>query len=174
MTLSIAGTPDERRRDTINEAVRRQGGTATWRVHSTIGRTYALLEFGGAFDAAAIRAAADAEVYETAIIALAVSPAVPQALPRLVEALGGRGRPAGILACIPFTGGVVVEWDPDATRAGVVLGLIDVELRRFASGRTAELLAPLPAAAIAKVAAEGLQAPEVGLGRVLEVLIRDA
>ncbi len=173
ITLSFGGAPDERRREGIDEAVRLQGGRTTWRVHPNVGRTYALLESAGAFDARAIRAASGAQAYGTAVIALAVSPAVPQALPALCDALAGPGRPAGILACHPFPGGLVIEWDPDVSRAELVLRLIDAELGRFASGRTAELLAPLPKSTIAKLAAEGLQAPQVGLGRVLEALIDD-
>jgi hypothetical protein len=113
-------------------------------------------------------------VYETAIIAMAVSPAVPQALPRLYEALGGAGRPAGVLSCRTSAGSVVVEWDPGVSGVDVVMGLIDVELRRFASGRTAEVLAPLPASVIANIAARGLQAPQIQPDRVLELLVDDA
>ena len=58
--------------------------------------------------------------------------------------------------------------------AAVVLGVVDVELRRFHSGRTAELLTPLPAEWTAKIAAEGLQAPEIARDRVLEDLIERA
>lgn len=174
ITLSIAGTPDERHREAIDEAVRLQGGRATWRAHPGIGRTYALLESTEPFDTRTIRAVSGAQAYETAVIALAVSPAVPQALPVLQEALAGRGRPAGILAWHPFPGGVVIEWDPDISRAELVLGLIDAELRRFASGRTAEVLAPLPKSALAKIASEGLQSPEIRLDRVLEALVDDA
>jgi hypothetical protein len=173
ITLSIGGTPDEGHRRAIDEAVRLQGGRATWRAHPEIGRTYALVESAGGLDAEAIGAVAGARAYETAVIALAVSPAVPQALPLLQEALAGPGRPAGILACHPFPGGVVIEWDPNVSRAELVLALVDAELRRFASGRTAELLAPLPKCAIAKLASEGLRAPEIRLDRVLEALIDD-
>jgi hypothetical protein len=173
MTLSIGGTPDERRREAIDEAVRSHGGRTTWRAHPEIGRTYALLENAGSFDAQAVRAVAGAQAYETAVIAMAVSPAVPQALPALQEALCGPGRPVGILACHPFPGGVILEWDPDVSRAELVLGLIDAELRRFASGRTAEVLTPLPKSTIAKLASEGLQAPQVRLDRVLEARVDD-
>ncbi len=174
MTLSIAGTPDERDREAIDEAVRAQGGRTTWRVHPKIGRSYVLIESAGAVDAQAIRALSGVQAYESAIIALAVSPAVQQALPGLQKALGGPGRPAGVLACHPFSGGAVIEWDPNVSRADLVMGLIDLELRRFASGRTAEVLAPLPKSTVAKIAAEGLAAPEVRLDRVLEALVDDA
>jgi hypothetical protein len=171
ITLSIGGAPDERRREAIDDAVRRQGGRATWSVHPEIGRTYALLENAEAFDALTVDALAGARVYETAVIALAVSPAVPQALPILMEALAGPGRPTGILACDPFPGGVVLEWDPESLRAELVLGLIDTELQRFASGRTARVLAPLPKSTIARIASQGLRAPEIRLDRVLEALV---
>jgi hypothetical protein len=174
MTLSIGGTPDERHREAIDEAVRALGGRTTWRVHPQIARSYASIESDGPIDARAIGVASDAQAYESAIIALAVSPAVPQALPGLQKALGGAGRPAGVLACRSFSGGVVVEWDPNVTSTDIVLGLIDVELRRFASGRTVEVLAPLPKPVIAKIAAHGLQAPQIGLDRVLEELVGDA
>jgi hypothetical protein len=174
LTLSIGGTPDERRREAIDEAVRAQGGRTTWRVHPKIGRSYALIESAGPIDAQAIRAVSGGQAYEAAVIALAVSPAVPQALPKLLEALGGPGRPAGILACEPLPGGAVIEWDPNVSSAQLVMGLIDAELRRFASGRTAEVLGPLPESAIVKIASEGLQAPEIGLDRVLEALVDDA
>ncbi len=173
-TLSIGGTPDERHREAIDEAVRAQGGRTTWRAHPKFGRAYALIESADRVDTESIRAVSGGQAYATAIIALAVSPAVPQALPSLQEALSGRGRPAGVLACHPFPGGTVIEWDPNVSSAEVVVGLVDVELRRFGSGRTAEVLAPLPRSTVAKIASEGLQAPEVRLDRVLEALIDDA
>jgi len=68
----------------------------------------------------------------------------------------------------------VVEWDLERSPAGVVLGAIDVELRRFNSGRTAELLTPLSPQSIARIAADGLQSPELTSDRVLEVLLERA
>jgi hypothetical protein len=85
--------------------------------------------------------------------------------------LNGPGRPAGILACSPCPGGLVVEWDPARTGASVVLGLVDVELQRFGSGRVCELLAPLSPELAAKLAAEGLAAPEIEPKRILELRI---
>jgi hypothetical protein len=110
-------------------------------------------------------------VYDGTVIALAVFPEVTEALPKLLGALGGTGRPAGVLACRPCRGGVVVEWDPARTRTSLVLGLIDVELQRFHSGRVSELLSPLTADVAAKLAAEGLLAPEIEPHRILELRI---
>jgi hypothetical protein len=174
LTLCVEGTPDDERREAIDAVVRRQGGRATWRMHPDLGLSYALLDLPDSHDAQAIRTAGGGVVYETAIIAMAVSPAVPQALPRLYEALAGAGRPAGILASRTCGGSVVVEWDPGISGVDVVMGLIDVELRRFASGRTAEVLAPLPASVVTRIAAQGLQAPQIQPNRILELLVDDA
>lgn len=172
LTLSIDGTPDDGRK-AIDEAVRRQGGRAIWRVHSNLGRSYALLELPESYDQRAIRAASAGVLYETPVIAMAVSPTVPQALPGILDALGGLGKPAGVLACRSVAGAAVIEWDPNVSPVGLVLGLIDVELHRFAAGRTVDLLAPLPPSSVAKIAAEGLQAPQIEPSRVLEMVIDD-
>jgi hypothetical protein len=176
LTLSVDGVADSGAREEIDEAVRRQGGRTVWRTHSNVARSYALVELPDAHDAGALRALCSGVVYETPIIALAVSPTVPQALPGILDALGGPGRPGGIRSCRPCRGdaGVVVEWDPNVSSAQLVLGLIDVELGRFASGRTTELLSPLPEAVVAKIASDGLRAPEIAPARVLELLIDDA
>lgn len=139
-----------------------------WRTSAAARRSYALLAMPDRYDAAAIRAIAAGTLYDKPIIALAVFPALTEALPSLCETLGGAGRPAGVFACVPVPGGVVVEWDPDVTDAAVVLALVDVELLRWQSGRTAELLSPLPRSLVAKVAASGLRAPQIVPERVLE------
>ena len=170
-TLSIDGVLDSKRRAEIEDAVRRAGGTAVWRSSERANRTYALFELPDGYDHAAIRTVSEGVVYDKAVIALALFPAVSEALPFVLEALGGTGRPAGVLACRPCAGGAVVEWDPDVTLAAVVLGVADAELRRFASGRVAELLSPLPPSVAAKVAASGLRAPQIDARQVLELRI---
>ena len=173
MTLS-AGEIDEERRAAIDAAVTRGGGTATWRTSPGAARSYALLELPDGFERSAVATGFDGTLYDGPIIALALFPAVAEALPALREALTGRGRPAGILASYACTGGVVVEWDPLVTKSPVVFGLVDVELRRFNSGRTAELLTPLPTEIVAAVAAAGLQAPQIEPRRILELGIERA
>lgn len=170
-TLSIEGVLEPKRRAEIDDAVLRAGGAAVWRTSQPARRTYALLELPDGYEQAEIRAAVPGVVYDKAVIALALFPTVSEALPPLLEALGGPGRPAGVLACRPLPGGAVIEWDPDLTRAAVVLGIVDVELRRFASSRVAELLSPLPPPVVAQLAASGLRAPEIEPQRILELRI---
>lgn len=172
LTISVAGSLDEVRRREIEEIVRARGGRATWRVNPSLW-SYALLEFPGAFDAAELRGAPGETVYDGTVIAWAVFPSAPEALPYLYEALGGPGRPAGVLACRHCAGGAIIEWDPQETGIGVIVRLVDVELRRFNSARRAALLSPATPAVLAKVAAGGLQAPEIGEDRILELLIDD-
>jgi hypothetical protein len=171
LTLSIDGLLDDAQRAAVDDVVRRQGGSTIWRTSETAGRTYALLELPDEYDEQAIRAASGGTVYERPVIALALFPVLPEALPPLLEALGGPGRPGGVLACRPCAGGVVVEWDPIVTGVELIMGLVGVELARFASGRTAEVLSPLPPSVVAKIAAEGLQAPQIEPKRILELRI---
>ena len=171
VTLSIEGRLDDERRACVDDVVRRARGTATWRSSEAAPRSYALLQFPAGYDAVAIRAASGGTVYEKPVIALAVFPALPEALPPLLDALGGRGRPAGVLACIPCAAGAIVEWDPDLTETQVIVGLIDVELERLRSGRITELLSPLPPSLAATIAARGLQAPQIEPRRILELRI---
>ncbi|HET6274924.1 MAG TPA: hypothetical protein VFE16_03155 [Candidatus Cybelea sp.] len=174
LTLSIEGEVDDARRNAIDVAVSRQGGTAVWRASAASPRSYALLELPEQHDREIIAAAAGGTLYDRTIIALALFPAIREALPQLTEALTGPGGAAGVLAAYPCDGGVIVEWDPSATPAAVVLALVDVELRRFRSGRTAELLTPISPSVAATVAAAGLQAPQIEARRILELRVENA
>jgi hypothetical protein len=174
LTLSIDGEVGDARRTALDDAVSRQGGTLIWRTSEAVRRWYALLELPERHDRTALAELSGGVLYDRAIIALALFPAVPEALPHVREALAGPGRPAGILASYPCEGGAVVEWDPEATAPAVVLDLVDVELGRFQSGRTAELLAPLPPAVAAAVASRGLQTPQLETGRILEMRVEGA
>jgi hypothetical protein len=170
-TLSIDGAPDDAQQFEIDEVVHGQGGSTQWRVNATFGRSYAAIEAAETADLSALRSVPDAVLYEGAVIALAVSPSVPQALPKLIDAIDGPGKPAGILACRRYGDGVIVEWDSQVTRPELVFGAIDVELRRFESGRSATLLSPLPKSVVTSIAAQGLAAPQIGNDRILELLM---
>jgi hypothetical protein len=168
LTLSTEGDLDDARRAAIEDALRPKGGSVIWRASAAAGRTYALLSVPDRYDAARLRAIASGTMYDEPIIALAVFPTVAEALPSLRETFDGAGRPAGVLACVPCPGGLVIEWDPSVTGAEIIVALVDVELHRWQSGRTAELLSPLPRSLVAKVAASGLRAPQIVPERVVE------
>ncbi|HEX3671049.1 MAG TPA: hypothetical protein VHT92_05020 [Candidatus Cybelea sp.] len=169
LTLVVEGELDAARRAAVDDVIASQGGAAFWRASPSTGRSYAVFELPGECDRAAIERAAGSTLHDGAIIALAVSPAVAEALPHVCDALGGAGRPAGVVACRRDGDSAIVEWDPEITAPSIVLGLIDVELRRYASGRTVELLSPIPAALAAKLAASELRAPQIEPARILEL-----
>jgi hypothetical protein len=85
-----------------------------------------------------------------------------------MHALGGPGRPAGVLACDAVPGGTIVEWDLDVTSFEVVLNLVDIEIDRFRAQRVNALLTPLPLAWWTRIGATGLHAPDITPDRVLE------
>jgi hypothetical protein len=173
LTVSFDRAVSAQERGGAERAVRAHGGTIVWRTSPRVQRSYGLITLPS--DAAGpLDLGTEATVRDPAIIALALFPTVPEALPFLAEALGGAGRPSGVLACTPCAGGLVVEFDPARTSARTVLDLAGVELRRFGSGRSAELLAPLAPAALAAVAAEGLATPELTPDRELEALLEGA
>jgi hypothetical protein len=143
-------------------------------MHPRYARAYALVEGCDAYALAGIASAESVTVFDTAIIALAVFPSAPEALRGLAEALGGPGRPAGIVATESWDGGIIVEWDLDRTSAAIVLGLADIEVRRFRSGRHTELLSPLPLEWWTRIASVGLAAPQIAPDRVLEALLEQS
>ncbi|MEO6835917.1 MAG: hypothetical protein ABI231_08435, partial [Candidatus Tumulicola sp.] len=172
------GILDDALRGAVDAAVRLHGGGVRWRTSTRAARSYGLVELPdarGTTAAAAAAAAHGAGAYDSPVIALAVFPAEPEALQPILTALGGSGRPAGVRTCEPCPqGGAIVEWDLERSPAAVVLGVLDVELARFSSGRAAELLTPLPPAWIARIAADGLKAPDISQDRVLETLVERA
>jgi hypothetical protein len=168
-TVSFGREATAAERDDVETAVRARGGSVAWRSSARAGRTYGLVGLPAGELATAI---GTATVHDTAIIALAVYPVAAEALPLVRDALAGAGRPSGVIGAWSCDGGVVVEWDPRRTAAAAIYDLVDVELRRFGGGRTAELLAPLPDDLVARVASEGLQAPEIAPDRQLETLVK--
>jgi hypothetical protein len=170
-TIRYRGLPDDAERGAVEAVARAANAHVSWQVHPLYARAYALVEGCEANAAADLASTERITVFETAIIALAVFPSAPEALRGLGEALGGPGRPAGIVATESSDGGIIVEWDLDRTPAAIVLGLIDVEVRRFRAGRRTELLTPLPLAWWTRIASDGLAAPEIAPDRVLEALL---
>ena len=135
-------------------------------------RTYALVEGPAGVDPAEVaQRLPQARWYDTAILALAIEPLCADALPYLERALGGPGRPAGVQGAFTAGKALIVEFRPDVTPPRLVRSMIDVELGRFGGGMRIRLLAPLPAAVMAAIAADGLQACEIAPDRILESLL---
>ncbi len=170
-TLRVDSKLDLARREAIEAAVGEQRGTVVWGPSREAEPTYALVETPDESGRNALRAVPSTTTYDKPVIALAVFPALAEALPPVREALTGRGRPIGVLRVYEVEGGLVVEWDPAVTAASVVLGAIDVELRRFRSARRCELLSPLPPEVVASIAATGLGAPQILPEKILELRI---
>ena len=173
-TICYRDIPDDAERGAVEGALRARGAQMTWQMNPRYARAYALVEGCDPEGAADLKSTARATVFGTAIIALAVSPSAPEALRGIADALGGPGRPAGIVATSDCDGGLIVEWDLDRTPVGIVLGLVDVELRRFLAGRRTELLSPLPLAWWTQIASDGLAAPQIAPDRVLEALLEQS
>lgn len=113
----------------------------------------------------------DGRWYDEAIIALAIEPAPPDALRPLAQALGGPGAPAGVISADAVDGRLIVEFRPLVTQSSLLMRIADVELRRFNGSRRSACLTPLPVGIVARIAAEGLQAPEIAPDRILESLL---
>ena len=105
------------------------------------------------------------------VIGLAVTPSPAEALPMLVDALWGPGRPGGALACERVGDELHVRWDVAMTPASVLRALLRTEVGRFGGSYTARLLDPLTTQAAANVAADGLQTEGIVPERILDVLI---
>lgn len=104
-------------------------------------------------------------------IVLAVFPSAPQALPALERALGGDGRPDGVVSVRRSDDSIVVEWDPSRSAVRLVMGVVDAELRRYNATRRTELLSAPSEELLAKIAAEELSTPEIAPDRILERLL---
>jgi hypothetical protein len=113
-------------------------------------------------------------VPESAIIALAVCPSTPEALPLLEEAFAGAGRPSGIATCERRDPEIVITWDLRTTSASVVLALVDTELARLRASRTCRIVSPLTIEWLARIAAEGLGAKELVSDRILDVRLEQS
>jgi hypothetical protein len=167
-TLRFSPSPDASEIEAVRSLVAEHAGSVTWVESTKYERTYGLVEDVDAACMDALRLRSRAAVFDRPIIALAVVPNAPEALPALLDALGGRARPSGVIGCERCAGGLVVEWDLDETGIDVVMNLIDVETARFRAARVNALLTPLPLRWWTRIAAEGLRAPEISPDRVLE------
>ncbi len=168
-TLTVRMAPDCGPADcaAVEFAVRASGAGIVWAPRARSGRRYGSVAHSTRGLRAALTAIEGVSVRDE-VIAIAVYPSAPEALPAIADALGGPGAPDGVLSCDATGDALLVEWDPSRTPASIVYGLIDVELARFHASRLVELLVPLSDALLAQIAAEGLRAPDLGADRILE------
>ncbi|MFN2449216.1 MAG: hypothetical protein ABR508_05395 [Candidatus Baltobacteraceae bacterium] len=150
------------------EGVRARSGPA-----GEYGRTYVLVQAPGSVDPAELALRFQARWFDEAILALAIEPQPPDALPQLRTALAGAGGLAGILSARITGAALIVECAP-RTAPELLRSLIDAELRRFGGTHKTRMLAPLPDDVLAAIAGRGLQAPEIAASRILESLLEAA
>ncbi len=173
-TLRYRNIPDDAEIGVVEVLARTAAGRVTWQRNREGEPAYALVEGVDTALVERLRARASATVTESPIIACAVFPSVAEALPHLLHALGGPGRPAGVRTCEQLGTGILIEWDLEVTGHDVILGCIEIECARFGSARRTVLLSPLPLAWWTRIAAQGLGAPEIAPDRVLEALLEGA
>jgi hypothetical protein len=174
-TLRIDAPPDEALHRRIAAALARDGVRVEFGPEHSLPRSYVLIEGPAGADPAEIEQRfSQGRWYGEAIIALAIEPAPADALPGLLRVLDGPGAPAGVCGCEVAGTKLVVEIQPSLTQPALVLRIVNVELRRTNGYRRVELLSPLPVETIARIAADGLQAPEIAPDRILESLLESA
>jgi hypothetical protein len=174
-TLRIDAPPDEALQRRISAAFARDGVRVDFGRGHSFPRTYALIQGPAGADPVEIEQRfSEGRWYGEAIIALAIEPAPADALPGLLRTLDGPGRPAGVVGCEVAGTKLIVELQPTVTQPAFVLRIVDVELRRTSGWRRVELLSALPLEVVARIAADGLQAPEIVPDRILESLLESA
>ncbi|MBC5798573.1 MAG: hypothetical protein GIW94_01125 [Candidatus Eremiobacteraeota bacterium] len=153
-------------RESATRTLRSFGAAATsWR--TTAARTYAGLEVDDRADLDALRERLpSARLDEPPLRVLRICPSHGHALPRLGDALGGMGRPSGIVDLVPDGDALVVEFDT-RTAPSLVVALVDVELAA-APGRTIEPLVPLDDATLAEFAGDVLGIAALDATRIIE------
>jgi hypothetical protein len=103
-------------------------------------------------------------------IVLEIVPQHAERLPALLEALGGPGRPAGIVAVEQRGAALRVELDERLTPLRFLVDLVDLELAH-APGRRITPLLPLADESLAAFAAATLAAPEISASRLVESFV---
>ena len=174
LTLSYHSFPGAEEINAIDAIAGDAHATICWMHTPEFGRAYALVEDASERCVSALRERAGDAFNPSPLIALAIVPSVDEALPPIIDALYGRGGLAGVKSCVRAGDAIIVEWDLERTGAAIVLDLVDVEIARFHARRVNHLLTPLPIAWSARIASEGLGAPEISRDRVLEALLKDA
>jgi hypothetical protein len=144
----------------------------SWGITRSFSRTYVRCEAAaGAEVAIALSSGAGAARIDTPpLVVLEIIPAGGAGLAALGEALGGPGRPRGIVSCERAASALIVEVDADVSSLDLVVALADAELR----GRPRRIvpILPLEDEVLARFAALRLGAREFGANRLIETHLR--
>jgi hypothetical protein len=113
----------------------------------------------------------DARVDVPALAVLRVEPLWPRALPALMHALSGPGRPAGVVDARPDgASALIVELDCGTTALALVVALIDVELRA-APGRRIVPVIEFDDDVLTAFAGAALGEPDLDRSRLIETYL---
>lgn len=167
VSVRIEGALEERQREAVSRAVTSLGGRAvSWHVRPE--RTYALFALPDGYDACVFARAAGAQrVDDPALVVLEVIPDEPRRREALARALGGAGRPAGIVDAVRTHRGILVELDAARTPLSLVIDVVDTELE-LAPGRKIVPLLALDDAAMTAAARDILGDPAIDVSRLIE------
>ncbi len=166
-SVRFADALDRQERESATRELRSAGATATsWKTTAT--RTYAGLEVDPAADLERLgERLTDARLDLPPLGVLRVRPVHAHLLARLSDALGGAGRPSGVIDLVSDGDAVVVEFETHRTPLHLVIALIDGELAS-APGRTIEPLVPLDDATLAAFAGDVLAIADLDASRIIE------
>ena len=143
------------------------GAKATSWAVARSGRSYAVAKLTTECDVNALREQLGARVDEPPLLVLDVVPDDPERVPALAHALGGAGRPAGVVDAKPSGDALTVELNEATTPLRLIIDVIDAELER-SPGRRITPLFRLEDATVTALAAASLRAPEIGVVRLVE------
>ena len=169
VSVRIEGIFEERQREAASRAVTSLGGRAvSWHVCPELHRTYVLFALPDGYDASAFAAAAGAQrIDDPALVVLEVLPDESRRAESLARALGGAGRPLGIVDAVRTHRGILVELDAARTPLSLVIDVVDTELE-FAPGRRIVPLLALDDAAMTAAARDLLGDPAIDVSRLIE------
>ncbi len=108
-----------------------------------------------------------ARVDEPALLVLDVTPRDPACIPALLHALGGPGRPAGVVEARAGGDSVTLGVDESISSLRLIVDLVDAELER-SPGRRIVPLFGLGDDSLTAFAAATLHAPEIDVSRLIE------
>jgi hypothetical protein len=159
----------ESERDALASLLLSLGAAPTfWATAPSVARTYVRCEVEAEpGDAAARLAAADAVRIDLPPLAvLEISPAGGAGLAALAAALGGRGRPVGVVSCERTPTTLVIELDTGHGALDLAVAAIDAELG--GTERRIVPILPLEDEVLARFAAVRLGSPAFGADRIIE------